>query len=162
MPAADQTVVDHIRTVKFRRRFYGKLMDNDNGCHVWTGAVSSNGRGMVGVMNRTYSVHRVAWMMQSGQPIAAGMTVDHLCYNGLCVNPDHLQLVDLSENVRRAIVHFGNGASLRIRESRSGKPAYQVLWVERTEGRKKQRGRTFSSREDAEAFMAQIRGTYAA
>ncbi|PIB80524.1 HNH endonuclease signature motif containing protein [Mycobacterium celatum] len=151
-------LVQRIRTAKFRQRFYAKIADAPGGCHVWTGAVSSNGRGMVGVAGGTYSVHRVAWMIQHGKPIPDGLTIDHLCYNGLCVNPDHLEAVEFAINLQRRDEHFGPGASLRVRCSKTGTPSYQVLWVERTDGKKTQRGRTFRNKADALALIALLRG----
>jgi len=117
---------------------------------------------MIGVLNHTYAVHRIAWMMHHNAPIPEGLTIDHLCYNGLCVNVHHFDVVDRAVNFQRAVEHYGWGASLRVRESRKGTLAYQVLWVERTDGKKTQRGRTFKSREEAESFMAAIRGEPAA
>lgn len=35
-------------------------------------------------------------------PIPVGMTIDHLCKNTLCVNPEHLEVVTMGENIRRA------------------------------------------------------------
>jgi hypothetical protein len=35
-------------------------------------------------------------------PIPAGLVIDHLCENKLCVNPDHLEAVSLGEKTRRA------------------------------------------------------------
>mgnify|MGYP000700496430 CR=1 FL=1 len=158
MPIADRETVDFIRTAKYRKRFYLKVIDTPSGCHQWTGAVSSNGRGMVSARQMTYSAHRVAWMIQHGQPIPDKLTIDHLCYNGLCVNPDHLELVDFSENTRRRIEHFGRGGSIRVRPSRivGREPGYQVLWTDYAVQPKKQRGRTFPSRESAEAFLAEV------
>lgn len=47
-----------------------------------------------------------------------GLTIDHLCRNPLCVNPDHLEPVTNSENVRRAAAagaYEGNGAHHRAK-----------------------------------------------
>ena len=37
--------------------------------------------------------------------IPAGLEIDHLCKNKLCINPDHLEAVTHAENMRR---RFGN------------------------------------------------------
>jgi hypothetical protein len=50
--------------------------------------------------------HRVAWELMRG-PIPRGMTIDHLCRMPLCVNPSHLEVVTLKENVLRG---FGSPA----------------------------------------------------
>jgi hypothetical protein len=44
--------------------------------------------------------HRVAYRLTVGE-IPDGLTVDHLCRNRMCVNPDHMELVTLAENGRR-------------------------------------------------------------
>ena len=46
------------------------------------------------------TAHRFAYEYLKG-PIPAGLTVDHLCRNRACQNPDHMQLVPILENVRR-------------------------------------------------------------
>jgi hypothetical protein len=45
--------------------------------------------------------HRLAYEEAYG-PIPAGLTVDHLCFNIRCINPEHLEAVTASENTRRA------------------------------------------------------------
>lgn len=44
--------------------------------------------------------HRVAYELLIG-PIPAGMTLDHLCRNRLCVNPVHLEAVTNRVNILR-------------------------------------------------------------
>lgn len=46
------------------------------------------------------NVHRVAYESLRG-PIPKGLTIDHLCRNTICINPDHLEAVALTENIRR-------------------------------------------------------------
>jgi hypothetical protein len=45
--------------------------------------------------------HRFSYAMH--KEIPKGMTVDHLCSNKMCVNPEHLEIVSIWENRRRAI-----------------------------------------------------------
>jgi hypothetical protein len=44
--------------------------------------------------------HRFAYEDRVG-PIPDGMTLDHVCRNRSCVNPDHLEPVSMGENTRR-------------------------------------------------------------
>jgi len=46
-------------------------------------------------------VHRVAYEIFNETTIPDGLTVDHLCFNKLCINPKHLEAVTLEENNRR-------------------------------------------------------------
>lgn len=50
--------------------------------------------------SRATYVHRLTWLLNRG-PIPKGMTVDHLCFNPLCCNPNHLQLLTRAENSAR-------------------------------------------------------------
>ena len=45
--------------------------------------------------------HRYVYLT-SGHEIPEGLELDHLCRNRRCVNPDHLEPVTKSENMRRA------------------------------------------------------------
>jgi hypothetical protein len=49
---------------------------------------------------RKTTAYRVVFMLYKG-PIPEGMTVDHICWNPLCCNPDHLQLLTVAENSAR-------------------------------------------------------------
>jgi hypothetical protein len=44
--------------------------------------------------------HRVAYRLTIGD-IPQGMTIDHLCFNTKCCNPNHMEVVTQSENSRR-------------------------------------------------------------
>lgn len=71
-------------------------------CTVFTGATNSKGYGCVGSgrKSKTVLAHRLVVIHRDGS-IPDDMTVDHLCGERLCVNPDHLEVVTRSENSRR-------------------------------------------------------------
>jgi len=53
------------------------------------------------VDGKSWLVHRLSWEEMVG-PIPDGLTIDHLCRNTRCVNPDHLEPVPGSVNTARA------------------------------------------------------------
>lgn len=82
------------------------VIDPETGCHISTYSVGSHGYAQVGWNDKTGKprmvlCHRAAWIRAHGEPIPDGMTVDHLCHNRRCVNPEHLRLLSNYENARR-------------------------------------------------------------
>lgn len=82
------------------------IVDHRN-CHLWVGGRTEKGYGMIQVWvapHKTKNVcaHRLAWELASG-PIPQGLTIDHLCRVTSCVNPEHMEVVTLAENLRRGI-----------------------------------------------------------
>jgi hypothetical protein len=70
---------------------------SETGCWNWKGYVLNSGYGGYS----GHLAHRYFWEQVHG-PIPPKMTIDHLCQNKLCVNPDHMEVVTNAENVRRS------------------------------------------------------------
>jgi hypothetical protein len=60
-----------------------------------------NGYGTVSWNGKRWLIHRAIWT-ETCSPIPAGLTIDHLCRNKVCVNVRHMEVVTLAENSRRA------------------------------------------------------------
>jgi hypothetical protein len=70
-------------------------------CWVWRGKRHPRGYGTYSwARGKEQLAHRYAWEALVGT-IPSGRTLDHLCKNRLCVNPDHLEPVTVGENTRR-------------------------------------------------------------
>ncbi|WP_442867636.1 HNH endonuclease signature motif containing protein [Citricoccus sp. NR2] len=72
----------------------------DNGCWQWTGATNREGYGIISVNNTGRLAHRISYEEQVG-PIPHGLTLDHLCRNVQCINPEHLEPVAAGVNAMR-------------------------------------------------------------
>lgn len=70
------------------------------GCWMWNLRTDKDGYGSIKFEKRTQRAHRVAYEAFVG-PIPAGMTIDHLCRNPRCVNPEHMETVTMRENLLR-------------------------------------------------------------
>lgn len=86
---------------KIWQRFESKIAYcPTTGCWLWEGPGMGNGYGVFNVGFKHLSAHRFAYEMLKG-PIPPGLTIDHLCRNRACVNPDHMEPVTNVENVMR-------------------------------------------------------------
>lgn len=106
--------------LSLRDRFMMKVdLEGPNGCWLWL-ASQSRGYGQINVGGVPQKAYRVAWELFRG-PIPAGMSIDHLCRQPLCVNPDHLEVVTLAENTRRQLAAIGHPNALKT-HCRNGHP----------------------------------------
>lgn len=97
------------REIKQNRiaRFHGKIRkDSNTGCWLWTGAQTGNGYGQASYEGKVTTAHRAYWLCAKG-PLPENVDLDHRCRNRLCVNPDHLEPVTRSTNLRRGFESRG-------------------------------------------------------
>jgi len=80
-------------------RFWQKVREVGD-CWEWVAGKTHDGYGRFHWQGKSRGAHRVAyWELVA--PIPDGLTIDHLCRNRCCVNPDHLEPVTNRENLLR-------------------------------------------------------------
>lgn len=119
------------RTARAVIEFWQKVdRSNPEGCWPWTGYTWPTNKnhpeyllpryskgGHFGEKPTTYA-YRVAYILGNG-PIPEGMTVDHICFNPLCCNPAHLQILTRGANAARKDPRKKRGGELyKERQSR--------------------------------------------
>lgn len=84
-----------------QERFDAKYMPvPEAGCWIWTGAVNcERGYGYFIYEGKPRLAHRASWSIHNG-PIPDGANVLHRCDIPSCVNPNHLFLGTLSDNMK--------------------------------------------------------------
>jgi len=95
-------------TIRTKRRFKNDedlkqfLLDNmiqqDNGCLVWTRGCNRTGYGVIGYKYDDHLVHRLFWSL-SGRDLPDNMELLHSCDNPPCCNLDHLKLGTQQDNM---------------------------------------------------------------
>ena len=89
--------------------------DEDTGCWNWHGAGSgkmydresgTGGYGQLRIGGQSWMAHRWAYEQKHKVTLTPEDTLDHLCRNTRCVNPDHLERVSLTENVKRKTLYW--------------------------------------------------------
>jgi hypothetical protein len=98
-------MANHTR-IPIRERFESKYYPEPNsGCWLWDAHCAKNGYGLIGgggTGGGMKLAHRVSYELYVG-PIPDGMNVLHKCDTPCCVNPDHLRLGTLSDNMQDMI-----------------------------------------------------------
>lgn len=87
-------------SAKVLRRMWSKIKQEGD-CWLWTGATNWE-YGSTSIDTGDFRAHRLffSWFKYD---IPKGLTIDHLCKNRRCVNPDHLEDVTQKENIHRAL-----------------------------------------------------------
>ena len=89
---------------KIIQRFLGKIVYfPGSDCWWWGGYRNSKHKyGQFHVNRHPWKAHRISYEIHKGL-IPDGLDIDHLCRNRACVNPDHLEPVTRSINVKRGL-----------------------------------------------------------
>lgn len=81
--------------------------DETTGCVEWMGRLNLCGYGEFSVGGTGIRAHRWAYGENN---IPAGFTIDHLCRNRSCQNPEHMEPVTNADNVLRGNGHTAKNA----------------------------------------------------
>jgi hypothetical protein len=88
------------REAKSYERFISRISVAASGCWDWNGTIDHYGYGSFHKSKNLNKAHRISYEWHKGK-IPAELTIDHLCENKGCVNPEHLEAVTQKENGRR-------------------------------------------------------------
>lgn len=119
--------------IPLEEKFWSHVRKTET-CWLWTGNTNKDRKGKhrkagygqfasqrIRSEQKTILAHRFSYELHKG-PIPEGLTIDHLCRNTLCVNPDHLEAVTTKENILRGTnpmainsrkTHCKNGHTLK-------------------------------------------------
>ena len=81
-------------------RFLNKVSIYQKTCWDWKAHIQTNGYGQFKFKRKSTLAHRFIYEYYHGS-INPKLTIDHLCRNRKCVNPDHLEQVTSRENTLR-------------------------------------------------------------
>ena len=87
----------------FNEALFWRKVNRTDTCWLWTGYVNKEGYGeYASAALTTRLVHRIAYALDKGY--MPDLSLDHLCRNRHCCNPDHLEPVESVVNTRRSNV----------------------------------------------------------
>lgn len=78
-------------------------VNQTTGCWNWVGAISGDGYGSLSDGTRMAKAHRFSYGRFVGK-IPEGLVICHKCDNTLCVNPDHLFVGTMKDNMEDMVI----------------------------------------------------------
>ncbi len=89
------------RIIPVEQRFWEKV-EKTKTCWNWTSAFNQKGYGVFNLNGKAVKAHRFAYELLKSK-IPKGLTLDHICRNRGCVNPNHLECLTHKENILKGI-----------------------------------------------------------
>lgn len=105
-------------------KFNSKIRIVDNGCHFWESGKSPLGYGNFYMRNTLYLAHRLAYEL-AYKVSPKDLCVCHSCDNPSCVNPKHLFLGTVKDNMLD-----------KVRKGRSNPPTGTRQWKSKLDNKK--------------------------
>jgi len=86
-------------SLTMEQRFWDKVKKT-RGCWIWLGSRRCGGYGELWDkrIGKTRPAHYISHELHKG-PVPKGLTIHHTCKNPPCVNPKHLQVMTMRENI---------------------------------------------------------------
>lgn len=133
------------KTLKRQAMFWEKvnIVDDEDSCWPWIGAVNENGYGFIDVTiygkQKRFYAHRVSWEWDNNEDIPEKLIIRHKCDNPPCVRPSHLVLGTHLDNTNdkmergryvSAVAEIDAATAVEIRHKRASGMTAKELGVQ--------------------------------
>lgn len=106
-------------------------INQKTGCWEWTEVVHPTGYGMINVKGKSIYAHRYFYILKVGL-IPPNYELHHKCNNKLCVNIEHLEIVNHKQNMlefTKQLTHCKQGHLLSIENCYTNKKGWRICKI---------------------------------